>query len=79
MRCSSRSRVLSWKARMVSFISTVSGMTLEASPPWMLPTVTTAVSSGATLRETTVCSAITVAALATMGSTALSGTAPCPP
>jgi hypothetical protein len=45
----------------------------------MAPTVTTAASSGLTLRDTTLCSAITSEAEATTGSTVCCGTAPWPP
>ena len=58
---------------------TVDGMTLNAVPPWMLPTVTTAESSGEISRETTDCSDSTIRAAARMGSAASCGIAPCPP
>ncbi|MBK9198641.1 hypothetical protein [Candidatus Skiveiella danica] len=43
-------------------------MTLLASPAWKAPTVTTAICNGSTLRDTTVCSAITRLDAATTGS-----------
>ncbi len=49
---------------MLHFISTRSGMTLKASPPWIVVIDTTAGSSGSTTRETMVCAAITIAAAA---------------
>ena len=45
-------------------------------PPWKLPTVTTAVSVGATSRETMVCSRPTMAAPSTIGSTPRFGMEP---
>jgi|GEM_PF-3457551 len=54
-------------------------MTLLALPTWNAPTVTTAVWIGSTLRDTSVCNAITMPAAATMGSAALCGMAPWPP
>ena len=44
-------------------------MTLLFVPAWMLPTVRTAGSPGATSRETTVCSRTTIIAARTTGST----------
>ncbi len=52
-RSSSRSRTEGSKLRMVSVRSTLSGITFDASPPWMAPTLTTAASRGSTLRDTT--------------------------
>ena len=54
-------------------------MTLLFVPAWMLPTVSTAVSPGATSRETTVCSRTTIIAASTTGSTAACGIEPCAP
>jgi hypothetical protein len=52
---------------------------LFALPAWIAPTVTTAIFCGSTLRETTVCSAITMLEAATTVSVALCGIAPWPP
>ncbi len=54
-------------------------ITLPAWPAWKAPTVTTARWAGATLRATTLCSAITREEPATTGSMACSGKAPWPP
>jgi hypothetical protein len=54
-------------------------MMLLLVPTWMLPTVRTAVSVGATSRETTVCSRTTIDAASTTGSTVACGIDPCPP
>ena len=58
------------KQRMVPSSAISDGMTLAdcAEPPWIAPTLTTAVSSGGTLRLTTVCSAMTYCAWATVTS-----------
>ena len=80
MRCSISARTSRSRARTLQFeVLAVAGMTLLASPAWSEPTVTTAVCSGSTLRDTTVCSAITRLAAATIGSAACCGMAPCPP
>ncbi len=54
-------------------------MMLKAVPPWMLPIVTTAESSGEISRETTDWSASTTRAAARIGSAASCGEAPWPP
>ena len=48
------------KVRMLHFISTLSGMTLKASPPWIAVIDTTAGSSGSTTRDTMVWTAATM-------------------
>ena len=48
-------------------------------PAWMLPTVSTAVSPGATTRDTTVCNRTMIMAASTTGSMVCCGMAPCPP
>ena len=58
---------------------TSSGMMLFFVPPLKMPTVTTAGSRGLISRATMVCSAKTVRAPITMGSTVSCGCAPCPP
>ena len=65
--------------RMVPVMATLSGTMFMRLPPWMAPTVTTAAACGSTLRDTRVCSAITMEAAATTTSVALCGMAPCPP
>ena len=55
---------------MVPVISRAGGMTLNASPEWMLQMLTTAVCSGLTFRETMPCKALMTWAAARMGSTA---------
>ena len=66
-------------ARTVRRSSAVPGMTLGASPARKAPTVMMPVCSGGTLRATMVCSAITMLAPTTTGSTAACGMAPWPP
>ena len=61
---------LSEKVRMLHFISTLSGITLKASPPWIEVIETTALSSGSTTRETMVWTAATMWLAATIGSRA---------
>ena len=69
MRSLSSTRTVALKERTLIPISASAGITLSASPERNRPTVTTADSLGSTLRETTVCNAITMAADATSGST----------
>ena len=76
MRCCSRSRTSGLKARMVSRNSASPGITLGASPARKAPTVTMPICSGGTLRDTMVCSAITMLEAATTGSTEVCGIAP---
>ena len=71
--------VVSVKDRAVPASRTESGMMLNAVPPWIQPIVTTAESSGEISRDTTVCSASTMRAAATIGSAVSCGAAPCPP
>ncbi len=54
-------------------------MMLLLVPAFTLPTVTTAMSPGATSRDTTVCSRTTIMAASTTGSTVFCGVEPCPP
>ena len=54
-------------------------MTLLLVPAWQLPTVTTAVSPGATSRDTMVCSRTMIMAASTTGSMVCCGMEPCPP
>lgn len=54
-------------------------MTLLLAPDRMLPTVSTAGSTGATSREITVCSRSTIIAASTTGSTEDCGIEPCAP
>ena len=60
-------------------ISASAGITFSASPARKRPTVTTADSAGSTLRATTVCRLVTMAAAATSGSTDRCGRAAWPP
>ena len=71
--------VVSVNDRAVPVSRTEPGMMLNAVPPWIEPMVTTAASSGEISRDTTVCSASTMRAAATMGSAVSCGAAPCPP
>ena len=78
MRASSASTVfetVSEKDRMLHFISTLSGITLKASPPWIAVIETTALSSGSITRETMVWTAVTIWLAATIGSRAKCGKA----
>ena len=59
--------------------STRVGMMFGAVPPWMLPMVSTAGSSGGDSRETSVCSATINSAAATTGSATWWGIAAWPP
>ncbi len=54
-------------------------MTLLLLPAWQLPTVRTAVSPGATSRDTIVCSRTMIIAASTTGSTVFWGIEPWPP
>src|SRR4051812_31412389 len=72
-------RVESLNVRTLSCSVADSGMTLLLVPAWRLPTVSTAVSPGATSRETTVCSRTTIIAARTTGSIAACGMEPCAP
>src|SRR6185437_11641458 len=54
-------------------------MTLLLVPAWQLPTVSTAVSPGATPRDTTVCSRTMTIAASTTGSMVFCGMEPWPP
>jgi hypothetical protein len=65
--------------RTVIWSFTWSGMMFDALPPWMLPTVTTAGSTGLFSRDTMVCRPSTMRAAITTGSIALCGNAPWPP
>ena len=76
MRRSRSKRTCRSSVRTLSSIRAVAGMTLLAWPACMAPTVTTAGCSGSTLRETSVCSAITTEAVATTGSSARCGRPP---
>jgi len=77
-RCTS-SPTSSRKCRVVPRRRAVSGITLKAMPAWNAVTLTTAASSGRTLRDTIDCNACTMALPATTGSRARCGTAACPP
>ena len=69
MAASARSRAGTCRVRTVPRSVQVSGMMLRAVPAWMAPTVTTQGWTGATSRETTVCSCVTRWQAATIGST----------
>ena len=64
---------------MLSSRTAWSGMTLLLVPAWTLPTVSTAISPGATSRDTTVCSRTMIMAASTTGSTVFCGMEPWPP
>lgn len=69
-------RVSGLRVRVLMRRMAFCGITLPALPARNAPTLTTAASIGATLRETTVCSDITSAAPATSGSMLFSGMEP---
>ena len=73
MASSTVRRVASLNVRTFSCSVACSGMTLLFVPAWMLPTVSTAVSPGATSRATTVCNRTTIIAARTTGSIAACG------
>ena len=78
MRARMSLRVSSPNARIVPPSSASSGMMLKRTPAWNIATVTTAGASAMlTLRLTMVCSAFTIWAPMTIGSTPPHGTAPC--
>ena len=79
MRFCRSSRTSASNERTVRPIVTSLAITFIALPPWIVPTVTTAVCVGSTLRATTVCSAITMLAAATIGSIVWCGRAAWPP
>ena len=79
VRSSSSLRVSGVTERMEAPSTALSGMTLGALPDWNFPTVITAMSPGVALRETTVCSAITISEPVTMGSTPSCGMEPWEP
>jgi hypothetical protein len=64
---------------MLSLMVASSGMMFSLVPACSEPTVSTALSSGETSRETIVCSRITVAAAITTGSIEVCGCEPCEP
>ena len=64
---------------MLSCMTAWSGMMLLLMPAWTLPIVTTAISPGATSRDTMVCSRMTIMAASTTGSMEFCGMAPWPP
>ena len=78
-RSNTSSRTCGSKVRIVPRSSTSGGITLKDSPPWITPTLTTAVSKGETLRDTMLCKAMIICALVRTGSTVRFGRAPCPP
>ena len=67
------------KVRPRTYIPVTAPSTRNAAPACSVPTVTTAVCSGPTLRETMVCRAITMPEAATTGSAERCGKAPWPP
>jgi hypothetical protein len=74
------SRSSGFRQRTVPRIRAVSGMTFDAfESVWNVPTVSTTLCSGSTLRETTVCSVTTICAATSVVSTALCGSAAWPP
>ena len=79
MRLCSKARTSGCKARTDNSRYAESGITLLAVPADSTPTVTTAVCRGSTLRDTTVCRAMTTLEAATTGSAVPCGMAPCPP
>ena len=77
--CGRARPVASVNERAVPVSRTVLGMMLNAVPPWMEATVTTAESSGETSRDTIDWRASTTRAAARIGSAASWGEAPWPP
>ncbi len=78
-RRSTKSRTAGDRVRTVPSSSAVCGRMLSMSPAVKRATETTQESSGSTLRETIVCSAVTICAPATMTSMQLCGKAAWPP
>ena len=79
MRRFRSSRTSASNERTESPIVASFAITFIALPPCIVPTVTTAIFVGSTLRATTVCSAITMLETATIGSTVMCGRAAWPP
>ena len=73
------SKTAGLRSRIVPASVTRSGMTLVASPPWIVHTESTACSADGTERLTTDWSATTTCADTSTGSTANCGCEPCPP
>mmetsp|Transcript_31780 Transcript_31780/g.83070 ORF Transcript_31780/g.83070 Transcript_31780/m.83070 type:complete len:204 (-) Transcript_31780:642-1253(-) len=73
------SYVLSLRSRIVPWSSTVSGITLETSPPCTMVTERTACSRECTFRLTTDCNATMTCAAVSTGSTDMWGCDPWPP
>ncbi len=71
--------VFSVSPRVVISRVTDGGMMFGLVPPWMDPTVTTAMSLGDISRDTIVCRSSTTRAAITIGSTPKCGLAPCAP
>ncbi len=65
--------------RVVPRSTTSFGITFQVSPPWNCVTLTTAASTGCTVRLGIVCSACTIALPTTIGSMPLCGMAACAP
>ena len=79
MRCCNWSRTAASKERMLRAMVAESGITLATVPACSVPTVTTAICRGSTLRATTLCSAITMLPAMSTGSTVKCGRAAWPP
>ena len=81
MRCTSRmavSRPVSLKERRTATICASPAVMFTASPPDIVPTVSTAVSMGSMRRETMVCSTVIRYPAQAMASRAVWGAAPWP-
>ena len=78
MRTCTSLRIAASNVRMVPVITTLSGMMLPRTPPWMVAIVTTAGAAVTSIwRDVIDCSALTIWVATTTGSTPRHGYAPC--